>query len=159
SQQRPLEALGLEEGLHELAVAEYELGQWPSLAGELLRVLQGAFEDKPGHRIDVHGGHVAPEPHRLQGYRPATCERIEHFGRAAAVGLADLLSEPVEVGPGFPPPVQDAPNSLFLAYLDGPAADLLLLDLLDHRPSHATQDVLALLGIACVRQQRSDERC
>ena len=92
-----LDALGLQEGFHELPVLQREPGQWPGLAGQPLRVFEGALEDEPGHRVDVHGRHLAPETHRFEGNRAAAREGVEDLGRPAAVGLADLGAEPLQV--------------------------------------------------------------
>ena len=82
-------ALGLlEELVHEVIVVEDELGQRAGLPGELLRVLQRAFEDEPGDGVDVHGRGLAAQPHGLQRDRAAAGERVEHLGRPAAVSLA-----------------------------------------------------------------------
>ena len=42
--------------------------------------------------------HLAAQPHRFQGDGAAAGERVQHLGRASAVGLADLIAEPLEVG-------------------------------------------------------------
>src|SRR5690606_35232209 len=130
---RALEALRLQEGLHEIAVMKREVRQRAGLAGELLRVFQRALQDEPGDRIDVDRRHLAAETHGLQRDRAAARERIEHLRRPPAIGLADFLSEPVEIGTVLPAPMQDSALGLALADLDRPSADLLLLDLLLHR--------------------------
>ena len=61
-------------------------------------------------------------------------EGVQHFGGAAAVGLADLVAEPLQVRPVLPPPMQDAAGGLLLHSLDHPAIDALALHLLGNPP-------------------------
>jgi hypothetical protein len=155
-----LEALGLEVRPHELGVLQREVRQLPRLAGELLRVLQGALEDEPGHRVDIDRRHIAAQAHRFQGDRAATGERVQHLGGTAAIGLADLLPEPVQIRSRLAPPVQDPAFGLpGVDLLHPPVEHLLFLGGLLQRPTQAPQDGVTLLLVAGIRQQRGDERC
>ena len=133
-------------------------GQRPCLSGKLLRVVQRALEDEPSDRVDIHRRRLAAEPHRLEWDRAAAGERIQHFGRAAAIRLANFPPEPVEIGVVLAPPMQDAADGLLLHLLDGPPTDLPPLDFLDDAAGHPFQDLPALLSVAGVRQQRRDQR-
>jgi hypothetical protein len=48
------------------------------LPGELLRIFEGAFEDKPGDRVDVDCGDFSSKPHGFQRDRAAADKGIEH---------------------------------------------------------------------------------
>ena len=152
-----LEAPGLQEGFHELPVLHREPRQRPRLAGQLLRVFEGALEDEPGHRVDVHGRHLAAEAHRFERNRAAAREGVQHLGRPAAVCLADLVAKPFEVRPFLPPPVQDAALGLLLDPLDHAAVHPLALGLPDDPSGHAFKQCLPLLGTARVREERRDQ--
>ena len=153
-----LETLGLQERLHEITVLQGEGGQRTSLAGEPLGVLQGALEDEPGNRVDVHGRDLAAQSHGFKGDGAAAGEWVQHPGGASAVGLADLVAEPLDVRAALPAPVEDAALGDFLYFLYHAPVKPLALDLLDDAPGHALQQRLALVGVAWVRQQRGDER-
>src|SRR5208337_2997906 len=142
----------LEERLHELGRLNRELWHGSHLAGELLGVFQGAFEDEPGDRVDVNGGRLASQAHGFQRDRPATRERVEHTRSPPTVSLLDLLAEPVHVGAVLVPPVQDTPLRLFLDNLDRFAADLLLLDLVDDLPANLFQQLLPLFRCSRIKQ-------
>src|SRR6516162_2026447 len=107
-QHSTLEALCLQEGFHEFAVFQREIGQRSGLASELLRVFERAFQNEPGDRIDVDRRHLAAEAHRLQRDCAAAGERVEHLWRATVIGFTDLAPEPVEIGPALTPPMQYA---------------------------------------------------
>ena len=157
-QSHALEALCLQEGFHEVAVLQREGGQRAGLPGELLRVFERAFEDEPGDRVDVDRRRLAAEPHRLQRDRTPAGERVEHPRRPPAIGLADLLPEPVEIGTALAPPMQDAAARLALALLDRLAVDLLFFDYLHDLAGEPPVDRLALLVVAGVGQQGRDQR-
>ena len=153
-----LEALGLQERLHEVAVRQGEGGQGTSLSSEPLWVFKGALEDEPGDGVDVHGGHLAAQSHGFEGDGAAAREGVQHLGGASAVGLANLVAEPLEVWAVLAPPVEDAALGNLLHLLNGAPVEPLALDLLDDAPGHAIQHRLAFIGVARVRQQRGDER-
>lgn len=88
--------MGLVKGLHKCFVFKNELGQGMGLSCQLLGVFEGTFQDEPGHRVDVHGCYLAPQPHRLQRDRAATGEGVEHLRRPATVGPAYFLAEPLQ---------------------------------------------------------------
>jgi hypothetical protein len=153
--------LRLQKGFHESLVFEDKRGQRPRLPGELLRVFQRAFEDEPGDRVDVDGGGLTSQPHRLQRNGAAAREGVEHSGRPAAVGFLDLIAEPLErLGVfRFATPMQDAPfGLLFLAFDDLSAGHLLAFDALDHLAADFLAQLLPLFRRARIGQQRGNER-
>ena len=152
------EALRLQEALHELPVLQREPRQRPGLTGELLRVFEGALEDEPGHRVDVHGHHLAPETHRFQGNGTAAGEGVQHLGCLPTVRLADLGAKPLQVRAALPPPVEDAAVRLLLHPLDHAAVHALALGPLDEAAGHALQDLLALTGFAGIGKEGRDQR-
>ena len=127
---------------------------WPA---SLWGVLKGALEDEPCDRVDVYGGHLAAKAHRFEGDGAAAGERVEHPGRASAVGLANLVTEPIEVRPVLAAPVEDAARCLLLHLLDRASVQPPAFDLLDHAPGHALQDSLALLSVARIGKQSSNQ--
>src|SRR5581483_3868231 len=115
-QRRALEALRLQERLHELAVLEHEIGQRALLAGELLRIFERALEDEPGDRVDVDRGDFASQAHRFERDRAAAGERVEHARGASAVGFADFVAEELKIGAGFASPMENAADGLLALY-------------------------------------------
>ena len=81
-----------DERLRERPVPQRERRQRPHLGGEQPRVVEGAAQDEPRHRVDVRRHRLAAEPHRLQRNRPAAGKRIKHARRP-----------PPERRPDFPP--------------------------------------------------------
>ena len=84
---RLLHAPRLQERRGEGAIPHGECRQRPCLPSQQPRVVQSAAQDEPRHRIEVRRDHLAAEPHRFEGDRAATRERIQHPGRPSAEGL------------------------------------------------------------------------
>src|SRR5690606_10969144 len=111
----------------------------------------GALEDEPGHRVDVDGGYLTAQPHRLQRNGPATSKRVQHPRRAAAVGLADFLPEPLHVRARFPTP---APHTAFglpgFDLLDPTIGHLLLFGGLLRHTAQAPEQLVAFFLVPWV---------
>ena len=131
--------LGFQEGLHEVAVRHRELGQRPRLSRQFLGVFERALQDEPRHRVDVHGGDLAAEAHGFKRDGAAAGERVQHLGRASAVGFADLVAEPLERIAVLSPPVEDAALGYLFRLLNDSAVQALAFRLLDDGASHAFQ--------------------
>ena len=61
-----------------------EVRKRPFLNGKLLRVIKRAFQNEPGHRVDVRGSNIASKTHGFKWDGTAPCKRIEDFGCFAA---------------------------------------------------------------------------
>src|SRR5690606_6376798 len=104
------------------------------------------------------GGHLTAQPHRLQRNGPATSKRIQHARRAAAIGLADFLPEPLQIRARLPPPAQHTAFGLpRLDLLDPAIGHLLLFGGLLQHTAQAPEQVVALFLVTRVGQQRGDQ--
>ena len=144
--------------VYELPVGPRETRQRPRLPCEPLRVLQRAPEKEPRHRVDVRRLDLAPEPHRLQRYRPAPGERIQHARRPPPEGPANVgpkLLDPLFL---FASPVQDPAHGHPLRRGHPPPPRNLVPAVGHHRTRHPRMEIPPLPLAPGIRQQRPDER-
>ena len=130
-------ASAFQKPFHELWRLQSEGRQWPGLPRQALRILQGALEDKPGHRVYVYGGNLAAQAHRFQWDGPAPGEGVKDPGCSAAVSLLDFLAEELQVRAILPTPVKDATFCLLLQHRNITPAGVLVGAATDHSACQA----------------------
>ena len=144
--------LRLQELLDEGSILQRERRQRPGLPGQQPRIVEGAAEDEPRHRIDVRRHRLAPEPHRFQRDRPAARERVQHPRRPPSERLTDLRPEPRKLPTVLAPPMEDPAPGLLLHALAAGARRL------HHLPRHPRQQLPSSRPVTRVRQQRRQQR-
>ncbi|MBT9143921.1 MAG: hypothetical protein DDT29_02335 [Dehalococcoidia bacterium] len=147
----------LEKPLHEFWRLHRKGRQGPGLPRKALRILQGALEDEPGHRVYVYSGNLAAQAHRLQGDGPAPGEGVKHPGCSPAVSLLDFLTEELQVRTILSPPMKDATLCLLLQHRNIAPAGALVGTASDHSACQALQEPLPLDVGTGVGEEGGDE--
>ena len=171
--------LRLEEGSHQRLIAKRKLRQRRGAPRQQPRIVQGATQDEPRHRVEIGGHDFAAEPHRFERDGTATGEGVEDTGGSAAERLVDLLAKaekrmklpafalrsvplPIalrvlftatpRIAKALPPPMQNpTPRRL-------PDLFARLVGLRHHLPRHPQQQLPPLLGIHGRWQEGREQR-